>query len=95
MSVRKAIASNIRAFRKRRNLTVKEAAGRLGVATSCWSQWENGKRFPSADLIVSVAEVLAVRPCLLLTADPSDCPRFAIEPCRDKETRGSTRSLRT
>ena len=37
-------ADNVRFWRRNRHLSIKEAADRLGVAHSTWSQWERGKR---------------------------------------------------
>ena len=43
---------NPSASRKRsRRWSMHHAAKYLGVAASSWSQWENGKRFPSFDMV--------------------------------------------
>ena len=66
-------AHNLGWWRARRNLTAKEAAQRLGVAASTWSQWESGKRVPSVAYLVLLATVLEVPACMLLSEDLPTC----------------------
>lgn len=42
-------------WRESNNLTVAAAGGRVGVAKSTWSKWENGDMSPSVEALVSIS----------------------------------------
>lgn len=48
----------IRDYRKRAGLTMKELAARLGVHESAVGLWENGKRKPTYERLLQIAEEL-------------------------------------
>ncbi len=54
------IGENIRAFRKKNDLTQEELAERLGVTYQSVSRWENGTTYPDLELLPSISEVLGV-----------------------------------
>jgi DNA-binding XRE family transcriptional regulator/AraC-like DNA-binding protein len=65
--------ANLRFWRRNRNLTVKEAADRLGVAHSAWCQWEQGRRSPSVHYAYLIGQVLSISECALFSRDPDAC----------------------
>jgi transcriptional regulator with XRE-family HTH domain len=66
-------ADNLVYWRLKRNFSQKQAADKLGVAKSTWSQWESGKRTPSVFYLPLLGKVLEVPWCALLAPDPTDC----------------------
>jgi DNA-binding XRE family transcriptional regulator len=66
---------NLAFWRKRRNLSQKQAAHRLGVAKSTWSQWESGKRTPSIIYLPLLGRVFDLPWCAILSPDPGHCRR--------------------
>lgn len=52
------VTRNIKAFRKRENLTQDELAEKLHVTRQAVSNWENGKTQPDIDTLMSLAEAL-------------------------------------
>ncbi len=50
----------IRKYRKIRNLTQEEMAGRLGVTASAVNKWENENSYPDITLIVPIARLLEI-----------------------------------
>ncbi|HRV30151.1 MAG TPA: helix-turn-helix transcriptional regulator [Kiritimatiellia bacterium] len=70
-------ASNLKRLRQQSGLKMYVAAETLGVCKSTWSQWESGKRFPSAEMLAAIAACLHVKPCLLLGAVDCKC----LPPC--------------
>ena len=73
----RSFAANLARWRGRRKLSLKEAAQKLGVAKSTWSQWESSKRQPSISWLPLLARVLQIRECSLLTANVDDCEKCA------------------
>lgn len=51
----------LKKLRKDRQLSLKDVANELGVSDSFLSQIENGKRKPSAELIVSIADYYKIQ----------------------------------
>ena len=62
-------------WRLKRHLSQKQAADKLGVAKSTWSQWESGKRTPSIFYLPLLGQVLKVPWCALLSPNPANCSR--------------------
>jgi len=73
------IAVNIRAFRKKRKLTLEEMAARTGVTKGCLSQVENQLSLPSVSLLYRLAEGLGVTPSELLHRKAPD-PTYVFTP---------------
>lgn len=46
--------------RRRRHISAKELAERLGVSPSTMSQWERGRREPDCKTIMKIREILEV-----------------------------------
>lgn len=53
-----SIGGNIKRIRKKRGLTQKELAERLGVTQQNLAQYENSKRFPKSETIAKIASAL-------------------------------------
>jgi transcriptional regulator with XRE-family HTH domain len=68
-------AVNLLYWRLKLNLSQRQAADKLGVAKSTWSQWESGKRTPSILYLPRLGKVLKVPYCALLSPDPDECAR--------------------
>jgi transcriptional regulator with XRE-family HTH domain len=66
------IALNVRAFRKKRKLTLGEMAARTGVTKGCLSQIENRQALPSVSLLYRLAEGLGITPSELLQCKVPD-----------------------
>ena len=54
------IGENIRAYRKKHDLTQEELAERLGVTYQSVSRWENGATYPDLELLPAIAQALSV-----------------------------------
>ena len=50
----------IRKYRKIRNLTQEEMAGRLGVTASAVNKWENENSYPDITLLAPIARLLDI-----------------------------------
>lgn len=64
----------LRYWRKYRGLSTKEAASKLGVGDSTWSQWETGAHSPTVRYLEIIVIVLNVPLCSLFTRDVTQCP---------------------
>ncbi len=51
---------NIKDIRLRKGLTQSEVASALGVSSVVYSRYENGKRQPSIDILVQMADIFGV-----------------------------------
>ena len=60
------IGIRIRKFRKKRNMTQKDLAKKIGVSNSRISNWEQGINRPDADMLVAICNALEVSPSDLL-----------------------------
>ena len=54
------IGENIRAYRKKHDLTQEELAERLGVTYQSVSRWENGATYPDLELLPAIAQALSI-----------------------------------
>lgn len=54
----KVTGSNIRRFRKEKNMSMAELARLVGVAQSSVSSWENGKSFPRSSVFTNLSKYL-------------------------------------
>lgn len=66
---REILRHNVRYFRKSRNLTQAALAERMGIAQPNIAQIEAGKRSPSFETLISLADALGVAPDLLLRSE--------------------------
>ncbi len=66
-------AANVRFWRRAKQISIKQASGRLGVARSTWCQWELGERAPSVANIYLLCRVLGIDACGLFSANPQKC----------------------
>lgn len=64
---RKSLGSRIKALRKSRELTQKDLAQRLGITFGQLNKYESGLNSPAPDLLVAMADLLAVTLDQLLT----------------------------
>lgn len=64
---RMEIGKIIRKYRKEKNLTQEEMAGRLGVTAPAVNKWENGNSFPDITLLAPIARLLDITPDTLLS----------------------------
>ncbi|MBI5685045.1 MAG: helix-turn-helix transcriptional regulator [Verrucomicrobia bacterium] len=71
---------NLRFLRELRHLSAKEAAAKLGVAHSAWSQWETGNRFPSDEMLDLIAVTLDLPTCCLFSSNLDQCLRCRVNP---------------
>lgn len=53
-------SENLRNERKKRNLSQKEFAKKLGVSQNTISNWENCDRYPTIDKVIDIANILGV-----------------------------------
>lgn len=59
-AVRKVFGKNLFELRNKAGITRKELAEKLGIARVSISGWENGLRFPTADKLIEIANLLNV-----------------------------------
>ena len=57
----------IRKYRKIKNLTQEEMAGRLGVTAPAVNKWENENSYPDITLLASIARLLGISVDTLLS----------------------------
>lgn len=72
------IGLRIAALRKRAGLSQRELGQRLGVSASAVGMYEQGRREPSAEKLVRLAEILEVTVDYLLTGEPTARDRAAL-----------------
>lgn len=70
------VGQRISQLRRSRNMTQKELAQRLSVSPSAIGMYEQGRRQPSADLIVSICKLFSVSTQWLLTGQPYNMADF-------------------
>lgn len=54
------IGEVIRTYRKNKNMTQEEMAGRLGVTAPAVNKWENGNSYPDITLLAPIARLLNI-----------------------------------
>lgn len=60
--LKKAVADNIRHYRKAAGLTQGGLAAKLGVAPTTVTGWEAGHRMPHLDMVIAISEALGRLP---------------------------------
>ena len=68
------LGPRIAALRREAGLSQAELAARLGVSPSAMGMYEQGRREPSAQLLVALARELGVTTDFLLTGEASTAP---------------------
>ncbi len=70
------IGSFIMELRKKKNMTQKELADKLGITDRAISKWENGRGLPDHSLILDLANILGVSVNELLTGSYLDSKEY-------------------
>ena len=65
------MGARIAALRREAGLSQAELAGRLQISASAMGMYEQGRREPSAQMLVSLAQILGVTTDYLLTGAPA------------------------
>jgi len=78
-------AANLVRLREARGWSIRQASQGLGVAASTWSQWESGKHFPPAHLLMLLPLLFGVPICRIL-GDCEHCARSVLA-ARDTGTK--------
>lgn len=68
-------AKRIRKLRKAAKLSLEEAAERGNITGNFWGDVERGKKVPSLDTIVAMANGLGLQPNILLVLEREEDPR--------------------
>ncbi len=71
MSLRSVFIDNIKFYRKKAKLSQQKLAERCDIATNYLSEIETGKKFPSIEVIETLADALSIS-AYLLFIDTSD-----------------------
>lgn len=61
-------------WRQENALLLKQLAPELGVSITTLHDWENGKRFPTAEHLDAISRHTGMPVCRLFCADPEECP---------------------
>ncbi|MEI7705200.1 MAG: helix-turn-helix transcriptional regulator [Deltaproteobacteria bacterium] len=67
MNLQTRFATNVRILRKKKNLSQKDIAGKMGISISYVSMLERGQRSPPPETIELIAKALGVRAEALLS----------------------------
>jgi transcriptional regulator with XRE-family HTH domain len=74
------IGSRLRAFRKQRETTLADVANETGISVSTLSRLEAGRRRPTLDLLLPLAQSYGVQIDELIGAPPTGDPRIHLRP---------------
>ncbi|MBB6439480.1 helix-turn-helix domain-containing protein [Streptomyces candidus] len=74
------IGPRLRALRRDRNLTLETLAKDTGISVSTLSRLESGRRRPTLDLLIPLAQAHRVALDQLVTAPPTGDPRVHLKP---------------
>jgi transcriptional regulator with XRE-family HTH domain len=69
-----ALPARLKHWREDKGIKVSAAARELGVASSTWTHWETGRRFPSASLLLGLIEYTGVPLVELICENSAKCP---------------------
>ncbi|MGW7274597.1 helix-turn-helix domain-containing protein [Streptomyces sp. NPDC054864] len=78
------IGPRLRAIRKQREVTLVEVAARTGVSVPTLSRLEAGRRRPTLDLLLPLAQTYGVQIEELVGAPPTGDPRIHLRPVQHK-----------
>jgi hypothetical protein len=76
-NIRETFAKNLRAWRTRRDLSMKVVAGDVGVDESTYCLWEAGKRFPNAENLDAIATYAGLPICRFFKNPESACGKLS------------------
>lgn len=76
------IGSRVRGVRRDRHLTLEQVASATGISVSTLSRLESGKRRPTLELLIPLAQVLRVALDQLVAAPATGDPRVHLQPTR-------------
>jgi transcriptional regulator with XRE-family HTH domain len=83
MDIKKIFGSNVRKFRKSRDMSQEELSEAAGVSVKHLSNIEIGSRFISANLLERLCDVLEIPPQALFVAREGKYASFASEKTRE------------
>ena len=66
--LQRTFGANLKRLRERAGYKIYGIARELEVSASAWGRWESGERFPTADMLVTIALFFKVSVRYLLTA---------------------------
>ena len=90
------LGARIAALRRDAGWSQAELAGRLGVSASAVGMYEQGRREPSADTLVALADIFGVTTDYLLTGKPLErADRQAAASAMDKALESARNVLRS
>lgn len=75
-----ALGPNLKRWRLAKGLKLSAAAAELGVATSTWDHWENGRRFPTGRRLLELVAYTGLPLNLLVCANADRCPYAKQQP---------------
>ncbi|HEY7489417.1 MAG TPA: XRE family transcriptional regulator [Streptosporangiaceae bacterium] len=75
-----AVGSRLRAIRKQRETTLADVAAETGISVSTLSRLEAGRRRPSLELLLPLAQTYGVQIDELIGAPPTGDPRIHLRP---------------
>ncbi|MFB4300909.1 helix-turn-helix domain-containing protein [Actinomadura sp. NTSP31] len=78
------VGSRLRAIRKRRETTLADVAAETGISVSTLSRLEAGRRRPTLELLLPLAQAYGVQIDELIGAPPTGDPRVNLRPVRHK-----------
>jgi transcriptional regulator with XRE-family HTH domain len=67
-------SENLRAWRVKRNLLLKQVAADMDVSVPTLNAWETGHRFPTAEHLDWISRVTGIPVCLLFCGRNGECP---------------------
>ncbi|MCF0124847.1 MAG: helix-turn-helix transcriptional regulator [Clostridia bacterium] len=70
LNIQKLFIQNLRFYRNKIGLTQEQCAEMLGVSTSYYNLVENGKHFPSVDLMNQICTIFKIYPYQLFLFEP-------------------------
>ncbi|PSL51977.1 XRE family transcriptional regulator [Saccharothrix carnea] len=79
-----AVGGRLRAIRKQREATLTDVATQTGISVSTLSRLESGRRRPTLELLLPLAEAYGVQIDELIGAPPTGDPRIHLRPVRRK-----------
>ncbi|MWA04978.1 helix-turn-helix domain-containing protein [Actinomadura sp. LD22] len=78
------VGSRLRAIRKRRETTLADVAAETGISVSTLSRLEAGRRRPTLELLLPLAQAYGVQIDELIGAPPTGDPRVNLRPVQHK-----------
>src|ERR1700743_3872441 len=79
------VGARLRALRKQRETTLLDVAAETGISVSTLSRLEGGRRRPTLELLLPLAQTYGVQIDELIGAPPTGDPRIHLRPVRRNE----------